>query len=175
MHIETELEKEKKKLNHMLVNHKTLLYPTCEEGQKKLGTTLELLKWKAKNGVSDKGFRELLTIQKKMLPKNNELPSMIYEAKQILCPLGLEVPKIDACPNNYILYRGNELETLDECPVCHASRYKIRRDDLGEVEGEDPNEQCPKKRIPTKVMLYAPIIPHLKCLFRNKDHAKLLH
>jgi hypothetical protein len=40
----------------MVEDHKKLLYPTAEEGQKKLGTTLELLQWKAKNGVSDKGF-----------------------------------------------------------------------------------------------------------------------
>ena len=52
-----------------------MLYPTCDAGQKKLGTTLELLQWKTKNGVSDKGFEELLKIQKKMLPKDNELPS----------------------------------------------------------------------------------------------------
>ena len=32
----------------------------------------------------------------------------------------------------------------------------------------------PKKKIPAKVMWYAPIIPHLKCLFKNRDHAKLL-
>jgi hypothetical protein len=57
------------------------LYPTCDAGQKKLGTTLELLQWKAKNGVSDKGFRELLKIQKKMLPKDNELLASTYEAK----------------------------------------------------------------------------------------------
>ena len=31
-----------------------------------------------------------------------------------------------------------------------------------------------EKKIPAKVMWYAPIIPHLKRLFRNKDHAKLL-
>ncbi|KAK1697006.1 hypothetical protein QYE76_013703 [Lolium multiflorum] len=34
----------------MLEDHKTLLYPNCEDGQKKLGTTLELLQWKAENG-----------------------------------------------------------------------------------------------------------------------------
>jgi hypothetical protein len=34
---------------------------------------------------------ELLTIQKKMLPKDNELLATTYEAKQMLCPLGLEI------------------------------------------------------------------------------------
>ena len=40
---ECESEKEKIKFEHMLEDHKKLLYPNCEEGQKKLGTTLELL------------------------------------------------------------------------------------------------------------------------------------
>jgi hypothetical protein len=48
-------------------------------------------------------------------------------------------------------------------------RYKIRRDHLADVEGEHH-----RKRIPTKVMWYAPIIPLLKRLFGNKEHAKLL-
>ena len=75
----------------MLEDHKKLLYPTCDAGQKKLGTILELLQWKAKNGVSNKGFGELLKIQKKMLSKDNELPATMYEAKQVVCPLGLEI------------------------------------------------------------------------------------
>ena len=53
---ECESEKEKIKFEGMLEDHKKLLYSTCEEGQTKLGTTLELLQWKAKNGVSDKGL-----------------------------------------------------------------------------------------------------------------------
>ena len=83
---ECKSEKEKIKFERMLEDHKKLLYPTCDVGQKKLGTTLELLQWKATNGVSDKGFGELLKIQKKMLPKDNELPATTYEAKQVVCP-----------------------------------------------------------------------------------------
>ena len=78
---ECESEKEKIKFERMLEDHKKLLYPTCDAGQKKLGTTLELLQWKAKNDVSNKGFGELLTIAKKMLPKANKLPATTYEAK----------------------------------------------------------------------------------------------
>jgi hypothetical protein len=65
----------------MLEDHKRLLYRLAKRGKKKLGTTLELLQWKAKKGVSDKKFGELLTIAKKMLPKENELPATTYEAK----------------------------------------------------------------------------------------------
>ena len=103
-----------------------------------------------------------------MLPKDNELPTTTYEAKQLVCPLGLEVQKIYACPNDCILYRG-EYENLDACPVCSALRYKIRKDDPGDVEGEHP-----RKSVPAKVMWYSPIIPCLKRLFRNKDNAKLM-
>jgi hypothetical protein len=31
-----------------------------------------------------------------MLPKDNELPASTYEAKKVVCPLGLEVQKIHA-------------------------------------------------------------------------------
>jgi hypothetical protein len=142
-----ESKKEKAKFNQMLEDHKKLLYPSAKDGQKKLGTTLELLQWKTKNGISDKAFRKLLKIQKKMLPKHNELPTTTYEAKKIICPLGLQIEKIHACPNDCILYHG-EHENLDKCHVCHASRYKIFRDDPIDVE----DEERLKKRIPTKVI-----------------------
>lgn len=35
--------KVRKKLKRMLKDHKTLLYPNCKQGYKKLGSTLELL------------------------------------------------------------------------------------------------------------------------------------
>ena len=101
-------EREKLKFDHILEDHKKGLYPNCEDGNTKLGTTLELLQWKEDNGVSTNGFQKLLKILKKKLPKDNELPDSTYAAK---------------------------------------------------------------KRVPAKVMWYAPIIPRLKRLFRNKEHA----
>jgi len=47
-----------------------------------------------------------------MLPKDNELPATTYEAKQVVCPMGLEIEKIHACPNttkNRVLYDKPEL------------------------------------------------------------------
>ena len=55
----------------MLEDHKKSLYPNSEDGNSKLGTVLELLQWKAENGVPDKGFEKLLKILKKKLPKDN--------------------------------------------------------------------------------------------------------
>ena len=86
-----------------------------------------------------------------------------------MCPLGLEVQKIHACPNDCILYCGKEYENLDACPICKALHYKIRRDeDPGDLEGQPPKT----KRVLAKVMWYFPIIPRLRCLFMNKEHSK---
>src|SRR3954463_11733669 len=68
-----------------------------------------------------------------------------------------------------LMTASSTLMSTNECPVCGALRYKIRRDDSGDVEGERP-----RKRVVAKVMWYAPIIPRLKRLFRNKEHAQLL-
>jgi hypothetical protein len=53
-----------------------------------------------------------------MLPEGNTVPETVYEAKQIIYQLGLEVEKIYACKNDCILYRGPEYEDLKKCPIC---------------------------------------------------------
>jgi len=88
---ECESEKEKAIFERMLEDHRKLLYLTAEEGQKKLGTTLELWQRKAKNGTSDKAFGQLLKIIKKILPEGNRLPTTTYEAKHVVCPFALEI------------------------------------------------------------------------------------
>ena len=65
----------------MIEDHRKPLYPDCKPGHKKLGTTLEMLQWKAEHGVSDKAFEGMLKIVKDKLSENNELPSTTYEAK----------------------------------------------------------------------------------------------
>ena len=98
-------QKENLKFDRMLEDHKKGLYPNCEDGNTNLGTVLELLQWKADNDVPDKGFEKLLKILKKKLPKDNELRDSTYATKKVVCPLGLEVQKIHACPNDCILFQ----------------------------------------------------------------------
>jgi hypothetical protein len=43
------------------------LCPNYEDGNTKLGTTLEWLQWKAEAGTCDKAFEKLLKIMKKKL------------------------------------------------------------------------------------------------------------
>ena len=86
-----QIERENLKFDRMLEDHKKGLYPNCDDDNTKLGTTLELLQWKANNGVADNGFGKLLKIIKNKISKDNEWPDSMYEAKKVLCPLGLEV------------------------------------------------------------------------------------
>ncbi|GKA54836.1 hypothetical protein Tco_0753785 [Tanacetum coccineum] len=52
-----------------------------------------------------------------MLPDDNELPISTYQAKKLTCPMDLETERIDACPNDCMLYRGNDKD-------LHASKGK---------------------------------------------------
>ena len=130
------------------------LYPGCEK-YTRLSAVLRLYNLKAGHGLTDKSFTDILQIVKDMLPKDNVLPSGTYEAKKILCSMGMPYKKIHACPNDCILYR-NERESLKSCPVCNASRYKK------------------KEGVPAKVLWYFPIIPRFKCLFSNAEDAEKL-
>jgi hypothetical protein len=89
--------------------------------------------------------KEFLTLLKDMLPQDNTVPETVCEAKQIICPLGLEVEKIHACKNNCILYRGPEYEDLEKCPICGLDRFNHRKDD-----GDDENCNQNRKKASLK-------------------------
>jgi tnp2 family transposase len=81
----------------------------------------------------------------------------------LINPLGLEYTKIDACPNDCVLYR-KEYENSDECPICRVSRYKCK----------EKNSIAQKLRPPAKVLWYLPIIPRFRRLFSIPEDAKKL-
>nr|AAX96657.1 transposon protein, putative, CACTA, En/Spm sub-class [Oryza sativa Japonica Group] len=141
------------------------LYDGCKSKHSKLSCVLELMKLKASNGWSFKSFTELLELLKDLLPEGNNLLQTTYEAKQVLCPLGLEVRRIHACPNDCILYY-KEYADLDVCPICGASRYK-------RAKSEDEGSKS-KRGGPAKVVWYLPIAERMKRMFANKEQAKLV-
>lgn len=163
-------EGEFSKFQRLVQDSKIPLYPGCENkigNFTRLFSVLKLLKLKATHSWSDRSFTELLELLCEMLPEGNKLPNNTYDAKQIICPLGLEVERIHACKNDCCLFRG-DYSDLEECPICGTSRYKSRRD-VGEDDG------CSRRRgVPRKVVWYLPILPRLKRLFANKKEAKLL-
>jgi hypothetical protein len=101
---------------------------------------------KDSNGWSDKCFNELLQFLNDLLLKANVLPRSTYQAKNIVCPLGLKVKKIHACRNNCMLFH-NEAAMLEECRVCGTSRSK--RNDKN-IDEDDMEENKKIKRVPAK-------------------------
>jgi hypothetical protein len=128
----------------------------------------ELFLLKASNRCTDGSFKDLLTLVKDMVPQGKSVPETIYEAKQIICPLGLEVEKIHACKNDCILYCGEDYEDLEKCPICGLDRFNRRKD------GGDDDNCNRRKGMLKKVFWYVPIIPHLKRWFANEKRSELL-
>ena len=82
----------------------TLLYVDSTKFTR-LSVMLRLMNLKTTNEWSDKSFIELLVLLNEMLPDENTLPTHNYDAKKILCQMGMEYIRIHACPNYCILYR----------------------------------------------------------------------
>jgi len=139
----------------------TPLYPGCSK-YSQLSAVLTLLNLKAKYRWTDTSFTSFLEALQDMFPDGNEIPKSAYYAKKLMNPLGLGYTKIDACPNDCVLYR-KEYELLEACPVCGESRYKGV-----EVQSSE------KKPPPAKVLWYLPIIPRLRRLFSLQEDAKNL-
>ena len=91
------------------------------------------MNFKAMNGWIDKSFTELLGLVKDMLLEGNTLPNRNYEAKKVLCSMGMEYKKMHSCPNDCILYR-NEYKDLRRCPRCGLSRYKVKVGQNDEID-----------------------------------------
>jgi len=65
------------------------LYPGCNNSLILLSAVLSLVNVNAKYGWSDKSFSSLLQVVHDMLPEENTLPKSYYQAKKILCPMGM--------------------------------------------------------------------------------------
>jgi hypothetical protein len=109
-----------------------------------------------------------LTLLKDKLSQGNAVPEAVYEAKKIICPLGLEVEKIHACKNDCILHCGVEYKNLEKCPICGLDGFNHRKDG-GDVENCNKRKGGPKK-----VFWYFLIIPHLKHWLGKKKESELL-
>lgn len=118
-----------------------------------------LMNIKSEHNMSQSCFDRVISCLKSMLPPNT-LPGNFYEAKKMMKALGLEYIKIDACPNDCMLYWKDDAG-LNSCKVCGHKRYKER--------GISKRK---KKNIPFKILRYLPITPRLQRLFMSKQTSK---
>ncbi|CAN6712891.1 unnamed protein product [Malus baccata var. baccata] len=94
------------------------LWSGCKEF-KKLEAVIKCLA-----GMLDKIFTTLLELIKRMLPEGDCLRESCYKVKKLINDLGLTYVKIDACPNDCMIY-WKDTSDLTVCSVCGESRYKI--------------------------------------------------
>jgi hypothetical protein len=129
------------KYKKMIKDSNKSFYHGCATQYTGLFVMIKLFQLKASNGWSDCSFKELLMLLKNMLPQGNTVPETVYEVKQIICLLDLEVEKIHACKNDCILYREPKYEDLDKCPIYGLDRFNRRKD-----SGDDENCNRNRKR-----------------------------
>jgi hypothetical protein len=110
----------------------------------------------------------LFTLLKGILPQGNSVSEIVYEAKQIIYPLGLEVEKIHACKNDCILYCGEEYEGLEKYTIYELDRFNRRKD------GGDYDNYNRRKGGLKNMVWYFTIIPHLKRWFTNKKGVRII-
>ncbi|CAL2272088.1 unnamed protein product [Prunus armeniaca] len=132
------------------------LYPGCESFSV-LTAIVELMHGKIKYRMSNLCFDYFLGVFKRMLPTDNCLPKDHKQAQKVLNGLGLGYEKIHACKNNCMLFY-KEHESLDTCPICNESRFKM-------------TSQNRTTKIPQKVMRYLPLKPRLQRLYMSTHTA----
>uniref|UniRef100_A0A0A9HG26 Transposase-associated domain-containing protein n=1 Tax=Arundo donax TaxID=35708 RepID=A0A0A9HG26_ARUDO len=139
------------------------LYPGCKKFSK-LQFLVRLLNIKNLWGVSNDCFDELLSLIKEALPGGEALPKNFHDAKKFVKAIGVAYECINACKNDYILYR-KEYANATSCPVCGASRWKIEKTG---VDGRRVH------RVPQKVVRHFPLKKRLQRLFMSSKTAALM-
>ncbi|WCJ24620.1 hypothetical protein M5689_006565 [Euphorbia peplus] len=128
--------------------------PLVVDGLKvsKLVYIMKLLHLKCLNHWTNTSFTQLLKFQNANLGCN--LPDSYDACRKIISDLGLDYVKIDACPNDCVIYWREHVDA-QECPKCHHPRWKTKG-----------------KNVPHKILRYFPIKPRLQRLFMSSKTAK---
>ncbi|KAL2924627.1 Receptor-type guanylate cyclase gcy-6 [Bienertia sinuspersici] len=93
---------EANKLYKLIEEGQEELFPGCKSFPK-LFFTMRLFMYKCDYKLSNVQFCGMLGLLKEVLPEA-KLPSSFHEAHKVLKLLGLDYQKIDACPNDCMLY-----------------------------------------------------------------------
>ncbi|GJY21168.1 uncharacterized protein Tco_0393734 [Tanacetum coccineum] len=103
-------QKEHAKFEKLFVAAEKALFGGCTK-LTILSAVIKLLKIKASFGWSDISFTTLIEfLHQGMLPDDNQLPISTYQAKKLMCPMDLEIERIDACPNDCPKQPGNDID-----------------------------------------------------------------
>ncbi|KAL5717109.1 hypothetical protein ACHQM5_010180 [Ranunculus cassubicifolius] len=158
------------KFYKLLKEDETPLYPGSTKSSK-LSFLVRLLHVKCINGWSNHSFDMLVEVLKDELSDDIHIPKNYYESKKQLRDLGMECIKIDACPNDCMLYWKDKKQDEDKekCDTCGASRW-ITTPGESTVEGSTSSKKYKKKA--AKVLRYFPLTPILQRLYMCSKTSK---
>nr|XP_025625364.1 uncharacterized protein LOC112717592 [Arachis hypogaea] len=90
---------------------------------------------------SNASFTSLIELLKEVMPDIN-IPSSFHKTKSMIRDLGLDYKKIDAYPNDCLLYR-KELKDEKQCRMCGTSRYTENSSDNSENQPDKKGYPIP--------------------------------
>ncbi|CAK8565620.1 unnamed protein product [Lathyrus sativus] len=148
------LNEDAKKIYNLVEEAKQDLYPGCKNFSK-LSFIIRLYLSKCLYGWSNVSFDALLELLREAMPSLN-IPDTFNKTKGMIRDLGLDYKKIDACPNDCMIYwKDHENDT--SCHVCGAPRWNE------DIKGNDHVEKNHKShKVPSKVLRHFPLIPKLQ-------------
>jgi hypothetical protein len=113
------------RLKQFIEDSKKPLYPDCQK-YSRISDDLKLLQLKAGHGWSNKSFKHLLDVLRDMQPEGNQIDESVYEAKKIICPLGIEVEK--SMHARIVVHCSMEImQTLTSAPSVFAIGTRGKR------------------------------------------------
>ncbi|KAG8481745.1 hypothetical protein CXB51_026629 [Gossypium anomalum] len=138
------------------------------EGSKysKLSFCICLFHLKCLGGWTGNSFTMLLEFLREMFPFA-KIPQSCQDMKRLIKDLGLGYNKIHSCPNDCMLYWGDQ-KNQQSCHVCGKSRWM--NSNTEDVNTDEGGAQLRKK--PVKVLRYFPLIPRLQRLFMSSKTAE---
>ncbi|XP_052203050.1 uncharacterized protein LOC127808514 [Diospyros lotus] len=142
------------------------LYEGCTK-YSKLSFLVKLYHIKCLCGLSNKAMSMILELLKDAF-EHAEIPDSFYEVKKLITKLGLNYSQIHACPNDCMLYWGED-ESRETCKVCNTSRWKQSR--KGNPTNMSSGGKKRKKKL-VKVLRYFPLKPRLQRLFMSSKTAE---
>ncbi|XP_074336927.1 uncharacterized protein LOC141674102 [Apium graveolens] len=158
-----------KRFYKLVEEGKQPLYPGCEQFTL-LGFVVKLYLLKCTHGFTEGAFSGILKLIKEAFPDVN-LPSSFKVAKNMIRKLGLDYQKIHACPNDCMMYWGENLN-LTKYKISGVSSWKLPKNRTDAPVSPDLEEK--KSKVPAKVLRYFPLKPRLQRLFMCKDYSKLM-
>ena len=105
-------------------------YTTLESGQRplyegsniaELETSVRLLSIKSGHNMSKYCFNEVVVLMKDICPPEIDIPKNYHQQLRKVRDLGMDVQKIDCCPNGCMIYYKQD-ERFSTCKFCGHAR-----------------------------------------------------